>query len=271
MLKIGDFSKLTKVSIRMLRHYDEVGLLPPAYVDVETNYRYYSAAQLPRLNRILALQDLGFSLKQIAQLLINDLPLEQMRGMLLQKQAELEDEMRQQQERLARVAVRLKQIEVEGQAAPMDVLLKTIESQWVMGVRDKVSAHTHVGYLFERLFGQAAPLKIDGLIGVLWHDDSCVEDNIDAEAFLLLSEAPSATLKPHCYELNGGLMATAVHHGSYNTLPTTYDGLVRWLDDSGYVIAGPNRELYLHYTLPSNPDDDSYITEIQFPVKNYSA
>ncbi len=61
MLKIGDFSKLSRVSVQALRHYDEMNLLKPAQVDTFTGYRYYSASQLPRFNRILALKDLGFS------------------------------------------------------------------------------------------------------------------------------------------------------------------------------------------------------------------
>ena len=69
MLKIGDFSSLSQVSIKTLRYYDERGLLSPAHVDPQTGYRYYSASQLSRLHRILALKDLGFSLEQIAMCL----------------------------------------------------------------------------------------------------------------------------------------------------------------------------------------------------------
>ena len=68
MFKIGDFSKFSRVSVKMLRHYDELGLLKPALVDPATNYRYYSADQLPRLNRIIALKDLGFTLEQVGRL-----------------------------------------------------------------------------------------------------------------------------------------------------------------------------------------------------------
>ncbi len=69
MFKIGEFSRLTQVSVRMLRHYDQLNLLKPAQVDTFTDYRYYSAGQLPRLNRILALQDLGFTLAQVKDML----------------------------------------------------------------------------------------------------------------------------------------------------------------------------------------------------------
>src|SRR5512135_3610869 len=90
MLKIGEFSRLSRVSVRMLRHYDQLGLLKPSRTDRVTNYRYYSADQLPRLNRILALQDLGFSLEQIGALLDESLPADELRGMLRLKRAEVQ-------------------------------------------------------------------------------------------------------------------------------------------------------------------------------------
>jgi DNA-binding transcriptional MerR regulator len=91
MFKIGDLSKLTQVSLKALRYYDELGLLKPAEVDPFTGYRYYSFDQLPRLNRIRALKDLGSSLEQIALLLQQELPSEQLHGMLRIKQIELHE------------------------------------------------------------------------------------------------------------------------------------------------------------------------------------
>ncbi|MCG2769146.1 MAG: helix-turn-helix domain-containing protein, partial [Anaerolineae bacterium] len=103
MFKIGEFSKLSQVAVKTLRYYDEIGLLKPAEVDRFTSYRYYSAAQLPRLHRILALKDLGLSLAQVARLLDGDLPSEQIRGMLRMKQVQLQQQVQEEQARLARV------------------------------------------------------------------------------------------------------------------------------------------------------------------------
>src|SRR5512147_3281105 len=113
MFKIGDFSRLTQVSIKTLRYYDEIGLLKPAQIDRFTNYRYYTIEQLPRLNRILALKDLGLSLDQIGDLLKRDLPADQLRGMLMLRQAEIEQEMQAMHLQMRRVEARLKQIERE--------------------------------------------------------------------------------------------------------------------------------------------------------------
>ena len=103
MFKIGDFSKLCRVSVRMLRHYDEMGLLKPERVDNFTGYRYYAAHQLSRLNRILALRDLGLSLDQVAQILKQGLTSDQIRGMLKLKRVELRQLIKESQERLERV------------------------------------------------------------------------------------------------------------------------------------------------------------------------
>lgn len=90
MFKIAEFSRFTRVSVKMLRHYDELGLLKPIFIDPENNYRYYSSEQLPRLNRIIALKDLGFRLEQIGKFLDEDLSPDEIRGMFRMRQAEIE-------------------------------------------------------------------------------------------------------------------------------------------------------------------------------------
>ena len=111
MIRIGDLSRISQVPVSTLRYYDDVDLLKPVEVDRFTGYRYYSFDQLPRLNRILALKDLGFSLEEIARLLGEDLPVDQLRGMLRLKRSELRDQVQEAFARLERVEARLKQIE----------------------------------------------------------------------------------------------------------------------------------------------------------------
>jgi DNA-binding transcriptional MerR regulator len=90
MFSIGDFAWYGRVSVRMLRHYDAIGLLRPAHVDQVSGYRWYEAGQLSRLNRIVALKDLGFTLQQIQLILDDKLSAEELRGMLRLRQAELQ-------------------------------------------------------------------------------------------------------------------------------------------------------------------------------------
>ena len=104
MFKIGDFSRLSMVSVKALRFYDKLGMLKPERVDEFTGYRYYSTSQLARLNRILAMKDMGLSLEQIALLLDNEPTPDQIRGMLLLKQSELQQQIIDSQARLVRIA-----------------------------------------------------------------------------------------------------------------------------------------------------------------------
>src|SRR5262245_45556868 len=145
MLRIGDFSKLSPVSVETLRSYDQVGLLRPARVDPLTGYRHYSAGQLPRLHRILALKDLGLSLSQIAEILDEGLTAGQLRGMLRLKQAELH-------QRLARVEARLRQIEQEDLMPDYEVVLKAVEPQLVASVQGNVANYPDSEPVFDRLF-----------------------------------------------------------------------------------------------------------------------
>ena len=103
MLRISEFSRLGRVTVKALHLYGRLGLLEPAWVDPESSYRLYTLDQLRRLNRILALKDLGFSLGEIGGLLEEDPSAAELWGMLRLKQAELERQSREGRERLARV------------------------------------------------------------------------------------------------------------------------------------------------------------------------
>ncbi|WP_310725751.1 MerR family transcriptional regulator [Streptomyces sp. N2A] len=124
MFSIGDFAQYGRVSARMLRHYDALGLLCPARTDPATGYRFYEAAQLARLNRIIALKDLGFSLQQVGAILAEEVSVPELRGMLRLRRAELEATLTAAGERLAQVEARLRSIESEGHMSADDVVVK---------------------------------------------------------------------------------------------------------------------------------------------------
>src|SRR5215472_16425910 len=136
MFRIGDFSKIAQVSGRLLRYYDEIGLLSPEATDPHTGYRYYSARQLPRLNRILVLKDLGLSLEQIDRLLQQQTSTDVMRGMLTLRKAQIEQAVQQDLTRLRMVEARLSQIEALGQIQEPDVVLKSVPAQPFLALRD---------------------------------------------------------------------------------------------------------------------------------------
>src|SRR5512134_761586 len=144
MIKIGDFARLSQVSVVTLRYYDEMDLLKPVRVDAFTGYRFYSSDQLPRLNRILALKDLGFSLEQIRLMLADSLTSEQLRGMLTMQREEVEKRLTGEQERLRRIESRLRQIELEDKMPKYDVVLKNAPPMLVASRRVTVPTNDQV-------------------------------------------------------------------------------------------------------------------------------
>ncbi|NDJ77997.1 MAG: MerR family transcriptional regulator [Chloroflexi bacterium] len=270
MHKIGDFSRLSQVSVKALRYYDEIGLLKPAHIDPFTNYRYYSSEQLPRLNRILALKDLGLSLEQIGLLLVDELPVAAMQAMLSDKQAEIARAVEEQRARLARVEARLRQIEREGQPPAYDVVLKPVEPQLVLGARDVVACYGSGDELFGRVVQHLGRHGLDPAscypLQTLYYDPEYRESDVD-----MMVAAPLPRPVPdgdgvHVEELPGVRVASVVHQGPYDALGGAYRALLEWLDTHRYCITGPNRNLYLQ-----GPGDDAdsatFVTEIQFPVE----
>ena len=266
MLSIGDFSKLSRLPVKTLRYYDEIGLFKPLDVDRFTGYRHYSATQLPMLNRILALKDLGLSLEQIMQILHENLSLEQLRGMLRLRRAEIQQKMVEEQDQLLRVEARLKQIEMENAMPNYDVIVKNVEPQLVASIRDTLPSYQHIGMFFEELYTYLQRYGAGGLAVAIWHDEGYKASDVDGEAIAFLKEPVPESGRIKVYELPGVQMASVVHHGPYNTLSQAYDAALKWVEMNGYKVVGPTREVYLYNTTPVRQDDPSYVTEIQFPV-----
>jgi len=138
MLKIGEFSRLSQVTIKTLHHYDELGLIKPVHIDPVTNYRFYEVEQLPRIHRIMALKEMGLSLEQIGLMLEKELPTEEIRGMLHFKQAEIQQEMREAHRQLSMVEFRLRMIEAEINFPELDVVMKRLEPMRFLSFFDKL-------------------------------------------------------------------------------------------------------------------------------------
>ena len=145
MLKIGDFSRISQVTIKALRLYDALGLLQPASIDPFTSYRYYTLDQLADIHRIMALKEMGLSLDQIRDLLSSDLPLEQLRGMLRMKRAELHQRIDEETLRLRQAEFRLRQLELEENMPTLDVVIKKVEPLYALTVRAIVPTRFQMG------------------------------------------------------------------------------------------------------------------------------
>jgi effector-binding domain-containing protein len=268
MMRIGDFSRLSRVTVKTLRYYDEVGLLHPTHVDEATGYRYYDHDQLPRLNRILALKDLGFSLEEIGHFLADDLTTEQMHGMLKLRQAEIRDRVQNERQRLARVEARLRQLEQEDVMSKYDVVIKRVEPLKIAGLRDIVPTPPDQGRLWNELMGHLAQHKVPpaGPCLSLYYDEEYKEKDWDIEVCQPVGgEVPGAD-RVSVRELPGvETMACVVHHGPFTTIGEAYDALLKWIGENGYQIMGPGREVYLRSSEGDQNDPDT-LTEIQYPV-----
>lgn len=278
MFKIGDFSKLAQVSVRMLRHYDKLGLLEPNEIDRFTSYRYYTIEQLPRLNRILALKDMGLSLEQVKQLLDENLSPERLRGMLMMKEAELQQEIRENQSRLARVEARLQQIELEDQPLPYEVTLKSAEAMTIASVRQIVPTVAQMDFycesMFKTLYQRLASRGISPGYPelTLYHleeyqeIDLDVEVGVPVEAALLQSDLSPEPISI-CQIAAEDTVAALVYEGAYQGVAGAAQALLTWIGYNGGLVNGPLREL--HLSGPAHQDGrlvEPAILELQLPI-----
>ena len=274
MLKISDFSKLSLVSVKALRYYDERGLLKPARVDPSTGYRFYSASQLTRLNRILAMKDMGLDLSQIALLLDQEPTPDQIRGMLRLKQVELHQQLEEGQARLARIEAWLQAFEQEATMPAYDVVIKSVVALRVAQARgvapkmEQPELGITLGRLFAEVMGsitqQGATIVGPGI--TLYYDLEYREREISVGACLAFEGSLFESEQVKVVELPAvETMASVIHHGSFSTMHQAYNAILPWIEANGYHISGPNRELNLEFE--SGGDESTFVTEIQFPVE----
>ncbi|MFJ3787731.1 MerR family transcriptional regulator [Kitasatospora sp. NPDC090091] len=273
MFNIGDFAKHGRVSVRMLRHYDAIGLLRPARVDPVSGYRSYEAAQLARLNRVIALKDLGFTLQQVLDVLDERVDAGELRGMLRLRRAELAAAMAADAQRLARVEARLRTIESEGNMPEQDVVVKRVPPVRVAELTAVAAGYEPeditpvIGPLFAELCRRVAEA------GVAETGPSVAryEDTPEGDGSVLIRVAVpiGAAVEPaaeHGFavvdlpEIEAA--ATVVHRGSMDDALGAFQTLARFIDENGYRSTGYARELYLE--CPESTAD--WVTEFQEPV-----
>ena len=271
MLRISDFAQLSRVSPKALRIYDRLGLLKPAHVDDFNGYRYYSATQLPRLNRILVFKELGFSLEEISRLLDEKISSEEIRGMLRLRKSEIEQRLLEDQSRLKQVEIRLQELEQEKKMSNYEVILKSVESQLVAATLGVIPNYQDCEPIFDRLFDRtysyafSQGLKKVGSGIAIYHETKLRDQNIPVEVAAPIFQKISSNEQTWVYELPAvESMACVVHQGSFSSLGQAYNTLLEWVEKNGYQIVGSTREIYLQYE--RGGDSSQYVTEIQIPV-----
>jgi DNA-binding transcriptional MerR regulator len=286
MFTIGDFAKHGRVTVRMLRHYDAIGLLRPAHVDPVSSYRYYRAEQLTQLNRIVALKDLGFGLDQVRSILHDSVSAGELRGMLRLRRAELEAVLADAAARLAMVEARLRTIESEHLMPVDDIVVKSLPAlrvaeltgistsfdpgeigPVVSGLRDALRRRLRAAGVatvgpgvtrYEDVHGNGAIVVHAGLPVAAEIDETEINQNGtgvtgigDVEEMRIVDLAAVERA------------ATILHCGSPDDVLPTVQVLARWLAAHDCrLTAQHSRELAL-----GCPDDRSrWVTELQVPM-----
>lgn len=262
MLRIGDFARLSQMSVKALRFYDEIGLLKPTFVDRTTGYRYYAPSLLSRLNQILAFKELGVSLAEIAQLLQTNLSGEQLRGTLERKRLELSRRIASEQAQLAQVDAWLQELTTGAPA--QQIVLKQTPTQFVASMRSTLSSYDDADELFIELQDYLRQYKRTGQRAAIWHACAGSSDHIDCEALILLEDRVPENNRVRVYELASDTVATIIHEGSEETIEQSYRDVRGWIKSHGYALAGPTREYYWQEARAHS--DASEITEIQYPI-----
>jgi DNA-binding transcriptional MerR regulator len=274
MFRIGEFSRIARVSGRLLRYYDSIGLLSPQRIDPATGYRYYSAEQLGRLNRILALKDLGLSLEQVARMVDGKISTDEIRGMLMLKKAELERTLSEEAVRLRHIESRLQQIDEQGALRDYDVVIKSAPQQPYLSVRRTYAGIGDVVAMLREV-SRAATARIpesarDALI-VVAHSDFDDED-LDLEiGFGLKQERTKPLALPGGLEMTVNelpaveCLATLVRSGPLHQSHIAFGALGVWMEANSFQIAGTSREVFLQPPF-QRPDQEDVVMEIQFPV-----
>ena len=270
MLKIGDFSKLSRISIRMLRHYDEIGILHPQCVDDFTGYRYYNESQLPLAGKIQALKSLGFGLSVIKEILDQYEDVQEIERFLLVKQKELEEEALETQQKLRLLDSTLKWLRKDGNLMDYNVTLKTMPERYVASVRQVIPAYNREGILWELMCKELASQKVQhatpeyGL--AIFHDEGHKEQDPDVEIQVSVTGNYKDTEHVKFKTVPPILIASATYKGSYDQVSRVNAAVANWVVENGYNFAGKSFCIY-HVSPAQASDPDELVTEVCFPVE----
>lgn len=269
MLKIGEFSKLSRVSIRMLRHYDEIGLLKPAEIDRFTGYRYYNPDQLPVIGRITALKDMGFQLADIVKILDVYDDRETLDDYFAMRQAELKEitETAHYQMRLLDTA--RKRLRKE-QNMSYNVSIKTIPERYAATVHMTIPRYEDEGLVWQILNEETAPLNVipaePCLVAAEYLDDEYKEEDVELVAWKTVKGDYPDTEHVKFKTLPAVKVASCMVKGGYDQMPEVYGAVISWVNDNGYECAGPMFNIY-HVSPHETQNPDEFVTEVCYAVR----
>ncbi len=266
MLKIGDFSKLARVSIRMLRHYDTMGLLKPAVIDDFTGYCYYREEQLFVVARITALKDMGFSLADIVRVLEIYDDKDKLDRFLAARQKELADQAKEAEYKLMLLDTARKRLRKE-QTMSFDVTVKTIPERYAATVHMIVPRYEDEGMAWGMMGECKEPLiPAEPCYAIAeFLDDEFKEENVEIIVSMAVKGKYKDTEHVKFQTLPAVKVASCIVKGSYEKMGDAYATVVSWIKANGYQVNGPMFNIY-HVGPAETQNPEEYVTEACFPI-----
>lgn len=273
MLLIGEVSKISQVSLRMLRYYDKNNIFKPKVINEENGYRYYTADQLDELYRIVELRDLGFSVAEIGELVKQD-DKEKYLLAIEKKKTELEKEMQEIQTKIKRLHALKADVEMvsdEASCQDITIVLKEIPDKDVISYRKTVPNYFCEGAMWGELTGLLKPLGFDesNECFSLYHDRDYREENVDIELCVvpqkMLEQIPDGLV--HRQVVGCKEAVSILVKGPYENISVAFRKFAYWLEKHPeYKMSGPNRQI-CHVSPVETNNPEEYLTEILVPLE----
>jgi len=252
MFKIGEFAKLSGVTVKTLRHYDALGLLKPARVDEESGYRYYSSEQLLTIRRIAGFKEQGLTLEMMRPLLTGPASSAQAERTLLVKRQELELQIREAQRQIAEIDERLLRIERDSAVQEEgEFSFRSVRPVLVASIRESVPKGQLCLLLDElKRYVRSHGEESDSELTIVWHSRAdCDEEPSDTEVAVPVSRFIPNSPRVTIYHLPGMEEAASYIHrcDPYTNDCTGIEALRTWMANQGYraLENHPFREIYL--------------------------
>lgn len=267
MLKIGEFSKLSRVSIRMLRHYNDIGLLNPAEIDDFTGYRYYREDQLFIVARITALKDMGFALADIVRILEIYDDKEKLDKFLAARQNELSKQAKETEYKLMLLETARKRLGKE-HTMSFDVTVNTIPERYAATVHMVIPHYEDEGMAWNMMGECKEPLiPADPCYAIAeFPDDEYKEENVEIIVSMAVKGKHKDTEHVKFKTLPAVKVASCIVKGSYDQMGDAYAAVVSWIKENGYKMNGPMFNIY-HVGPAQTMNPEEYVTEACFSVE----
>lgn len=267
MLRIGPFSKLGKTTVKTLRHYDEAGLLKPAFIDAATGYRYYTAGQLLVLHEIVALRQMGFSLGEISAIQGG----RRVEEILHSRRRELAAQLNTLSDSLFRLEHYI-QNRKEGKLMDYNAALKELPACTVYSYRTTLPNYAAIYGVMEEIrqklarTNPALRMAQPPYCFNMYLDGEYREADIAVELCTAVEQKGKDGEGIVFKTLPAITVASVLHRGRYDDLGAAYAFVLGWMETNGYEPAGHPRESYIEGAW-SGKAPEEWLTEIQVPVQ----